>query len=330
MRYIFAVLGFLLFSVSVGCASAGHDRHQQIQANTSPSNAFHATRARESAKSLFFLDSAKGWIIANGVLYGTANGGKNWRIINQRSLQDCKSVAFTSDKTGWALCDLWNKPQRCNKVLTTRDGGKTWREILAVPSPIYSVDFVNDNVGFVSSRWWPLQRTTDGGNTWMSVNGVEGLHYLSFADKKKGWGFGSAIWYTEDAGQNWKQLTAYEATTDLWEADFPDVSSGWILGKGQVWHMSDSASWSLVKGLAGEVNFLSVYFLNPSEGWITADDGSLLKTIDAGSSWEVLSKLPIPITVHFLNKDTGWGLATDGSLFYSGDGGRNWQKTELN
>src|ERR1051326_1354593 len=88
MRHIFGVLGFLLFLVSVGWASAGHDRHHQIQANTSPSNAFHTTRARESAKSLFFLDSAKGWVIANGVLYGTANGGKNWGIINQRSLQD--------------------------------------------------------------------------------------------------------------------------------------------------------------------------------------------------------------------------------------------------
>lgn len=333
MRHLLTFFALLLLVLySFGCASASRGRDQRIRrpSTESAADAFPVARANHPASSLFFLNEVKGWLIVNGVLYGTDDAGTNWKIINRQALHNCTSITFASNATGWALCDFWNTPQRSNTILSTRDGGKSWQKILEVSSPIYSVDFINESVGFVSSRWLPLQRTNDGGKTWTLVDGIEGLHYLFFIDGKNGWGYGAAIWHTEDSGQTWTQMTGYEETTDLWEAEFPNPSSGWIVGKEQVWRLNNNShTWSQVKGLSFKVAFLSVSFVNSIEGWITADDGSVFYTMDAGDSWQVVSKVPAPIrAVRFVNKNTGWGVTTNEDLIYSTDGGRSWVKKD--
>jgi photosystem II stability/assembly factor-like uncharacterized protein len=327
-----------VLTLSTLCCTVGARRdslvvgHKQIDSHLTwpPSDSSAASRAR-SDSGLYFISLKHGWALIEGRLYGTSDGGNSWVQLNRTDLKDCRSIVFASQKTGWARCDEWVSKRRSNSILLTRDGGKSWRRCLELPTPIYAMSFLDEKTGYVSSRWHALEKTTDGGSTWTSLNSIEGLNYIYFIDEKRGWAFGGAIWHTNDGGETWKQDVAYELVNDLWSADFVDSANGWIVGSDQVWHTTDGETWQRVANLAhSNQEFLAVDFINQQEGWLSLSDGLILHTVNGGVNWQVVTHLPQSATaISFITCQEGWALDAKGDLIRSIDGGRTWTSVPL-
>ena len=69
-----------------------------------------------------------------------------------------------------------------------------------------------------------------------------------------------------------------------------------------------------------------VYFLNPSQGWIVGDRGTILRTADGGVTWEDQSSSTAVdlFGVQFIDAKNG-GRSVRSERFSSrNDGGQNW------
>jgi photosystem II stability/assembly factor-like uncharacterized protein len=296
-----------------------------------PPEPVESASLKKPGSSLYFLDTKTGWVVTNGNVYTTTDAGTSWTKVNQNALSDCDKAVFANQQTGWLLCDHWTTKRRSNSVLATKDGGRSWQEVLEIPSPIFDLSFLSDKLGYVSSRWQPLNKTIDGGKTWTQLDGIEGLNYVYFLDEKRAWGYGGAIWRTDDGGENWRQTLSYDQPDNLWHASFVDFATGWIMGNHELWRTTDGEKWIAVEGIGKQNGDLAdLDFVSAKEGWIATSNGSILHSVDGGATWEVQTKLPIAAAqLRFVTNLNGWVLDTNGELMRTDDGGKTWKPVSL-
>lgn len=96
-------------------------------------------------------------------------------------------------------------------------------------------------------------------------------------------------------------------------------------------NFSTIAQW--VEQNSGTSNrLLSVYFINTELGWAAGYDGTILKTIDGGSSWisQSIGTLDDVHFIHFNDPLNGWAVLYEftpgrhGSVIHTSDGGNSW------
>lgn len=90
------------------------------------------------------------------------------------------------------------------------------------------------------------------------------------------------------------------------------------------------SSWQIVSSPVNE-NFVSICFLDESNGWIISETGTIVSTSDAGNIWETISYPDVHFrSIHFSDSDhgciVGWQeTPADSSLILTTfDGGENW------
>ena len=70
---------------------------------------------------------------------------------------------------------------------------------------------------------------------------------------------------------------------------------------------------------------VSLFFLDPSLGWLVTDDGGIWKTTEFGRDWTPLARLPGALRIHFVDENRGWAVGTRKSIWESSDGGKHWR-----
>ena len=77
-------------------------------------------------------------------------------------------------------------------VLRTVDGGATWSKIpVPVRNTLLSVQFVDDDNGWIVGRGGVVLHSSDSGLTWLQQDSRTDKNlYALFMDKKKGWAVG--------------------------------------------------------------------------------------------------------------------------------------------
>lgn len=223
---------------------------------------------------------------------------------------------FFSPTVGWAdafVVTVSNgHVSQYSRVVSTSDGGLTWRSVRGVET--YGVDvepafwFVNPRVGWLawettSEPMDHFRRTLDGGRTWQTVSAdLPGLPvHLRFFDARTGYATistmdGLRFETTTTAGSSWR-LRADRLFSRL---GYPDV----------------------------------MFFLNPSTGWLGGR--TLLRTVDGGATWQE-GRLPPDLggklqrfrDLFFLDANHGWAIIweTETSvLIRTDDGGRTWTR----
>ncbi len=288
--------------------------------------------SKQQASPLFFVDQMTGWVLHNGLLYGTTDGGDSWNLLNSREARRLTKVYFLNKEDGWAIYDIWATRRRSNYVLSTQDGGRSWRKVREIYTPIYTIFFLNNYVGYFTPRWESIGRTIDGGQKWEEIDSPEGLNYVFFVNQKTGWGYGASIWHTDDGGQSWVEDTPNEDISDLYDAKFLSEQTGWIVGsEGQVWHKAGGKDWHRLTNLpVAEKKIYGIDFVDDNEGWITIEDGVILHTVDSGDSWQVIAHRPQAlIAIRFMGRYKGWALDSKDNLLYTSDGGKQWRVISL-
>ncbi|MBI2826241.1 MAG: hypothetical protein HYX69_16290 [Planctomycetia bacterium] len=156
-------------------------------------------------------------------------------------LREPRAMRITSASDGWMVGDG-------GLVLTTRDGGRSWRP---PQTPLVADDFDFRAVAARGRRSWiagsPGSRvfaSPDGGETWESFPTGQSLplNALAFADDEHGWAVGAlgTILATVDGGRTWQRQRGprQRAAMLAFFGDAHDVPveafAHWVAGEGYV------------------------------------------------------------------------------------------------
>ena len=236
------------------------------------------------------------------------------------------AVSFVDQLHGWACGDesAW---------MWTDNGGETWNvermdvsqigltnnTSLAVPDIIYySVQFLDENVGWMVGEYGNVRSTTDGGKTWDAQHGslldelvtrggvrdvmVMGAFFkVVFSDPDNGLlvGAGGAIAKTTDGGQAWHWVAREGSNADVPPLHLYDVGAPGQNGRlvltgmnGVVLDTSDSgASWNPVETPGGLYTWInSIAFGDNGKGVLVGGKGAIMITSDSGKSWQLIGQ----------------------------------------
>ena len=114
--------------------------------------------------NVFFITDKKGWVIGDGVILWTLDGGISWhpaQIMDKEGVGNYKGIRFLNDTFGWVTT------KDAADFLVTTDGGKKWRSVKG-PAPFLGpsidVTFLTQEHGFAT--YIHLYETFNGGRTW--------------------------------------------------------------------------------------------------------------------------------------------------------------------
>lgn len=224
-------------------------------------------------------------------------------------------------------------------ILSTDDGGLTWRADTLMGRKMESVMFDRDGQGYVcgqdcalfrqpGAQYWQVMRTnyewnkavffSDGrSGVIASGGGYLGGRITSFGPE--------AFWQLDT------MLDFPNALADVWFSDSVTahaVGIGWVLRSGDAGH-----SWE--RGGATGDFFQSVHFPTPAVGYVCGSSGTVLKTSDGGLSWKIMrrggtgGKRNQPFrALWFVNADTGFIAGDDGLFWRTDDGGSSWAQVQ--
>lgn len=279
-------------------------------------------------QDVYFISKDVGWSVGyQGTIIKTSNGGVTWVQQNSNIATDLVSVFFIDQNKGWV-------GGLNGVILKTTDGGNTWQSILTNYDNIYSIFFLNENLGFAISsyitnyyRFGSIIKTTDGGNSWQTVfsNYDFGFNDLFF-QQERGWvvGTNGSLVMTSDSGNTW---IPRNNITEHWLYDifFIDKQYGWAVGGNAyteaIFRTSDGGISWFQQSMSGQFKWLSgVSFINRNTGWVCGYDGVILKTSNGGNTW---TRQTVPTTnylrkVFFIDSTTGFIVGQNGTILKYG------------
>jgi photosystem II stability/assembly factor-like uncharacterized protein len=238
-----------------------------------------------------FVDAQHGWMFSKQrdlapaetvAILRTTDGGKTWAMVSAAYAASTEGpprgqLPFGGSKTGLGFLDAstgWatgSSPVNGYLLLyTTHDGG---------------------------SKWYPqtLQLSPEEASSHLSIspplffNSTDGLLPVTFDT-----GNGSSIdfYATHDGGRTWNGTTPVDALAGIW--DFIDMKHGWASDGTHLYMTSNGGkTWTKLSPSANFKNLSRLDFVSPNIGWAigsTANNSpSLLKTMDGGQTWTVIS-----------------------------------------
>jgi len=197
---------------------------------------------------------------------------------------------FINEKIGFAAISK-------DTILKTNDSCKSFSLSLADKSSDFaSIQFVNENVGFVIDRNNKIFKTLNGGTSWIKT-------------------------WIKIPGASLLDITCLNQDTIFIAAGGnPNSQIGYIIKStdgGKTWNITKSK------------NLLHICFIDDATGFASGFDG-IIKTTDCGKTWETVSSLPAH-DIFFFDKEFGY-FSYNRSLYRTLDGGQNWKlmKTIIN
>lgn len=227
-------------------------------------------------------------------------------------------------------------------MVKSMDAGASWQNL-----SLGSSDWVSDMTFFDAQSGWicsqasstletgQLQKTTDGGQTWSTLQSAANYLFMDWVNPSIGYvaGWDGFIEKTTDGGINWTTLTV-PTTSTIADIQFLDANTGYFITTG----------YKLYKTTDGGVNWQtyshpyieSIFFLNASVGYCTTYYGKIGKTTDGGVTF-TYQQSPYGFKINdIVFKDNSIGYAVGGLDCSSGnclqspilltttDGGNTW------
>ncbi len=260
-----------------------------------------------------------------------------------------RDVVFVDAQHGWAVGDR-------GVVLATDDGGAHWHtQRSGVECPLLAVSFADAQRGWIVGGFTTpmthrtegvVLRTIDGGASWQRIETptLPRLTYIKFFDAAHGvaTGYGSSfypsgLFTTADGGKSWQPIGAAAQSTWL-AADFVHPGGGLLAGAdAQRAVVIDRELRPTPLATTDARLARTVAMTGPTTGWIAGDDGLLLQTSDAGTTWQPPATPPLggaPRLERAWNWNSVavagqhvWLAGTPGSVVAtSSDGGGTWTR----
>lgn len=280
----------------------------------------------------YFLDQNKGWVVGgSGAFLSTIDGGVNWKILRAPTEDNIRDIYFADSLNGWLVCErsiylLRAKDEQRSYLLTTWDGGGTWRRVNMNGDPdarLLRILFVDDGHGWVFGEGGIIFTTSDGGARW-SKKRTPTRHVLfggAVLDPTQLWlvGAGATVIQTRDGGETWRvgNILGITESVRFAATSFVDRSRGWAVGNGgSLFVTVDGGRTWQAQNSQVEDDLLDVKFIDASEGWAIGAGGTLIHTRDGGFHWtQVATNTTHPLDrMFFVNRDRGWAVGFGGTI----------------
>ena len=228
-------------------------------------------------------------------------------------------------------------------VTLSTDSGLSWS--VSYPDQqardIYSITFIDQNIGYIAGTGGLIMKSTDGGTNWIEQNSgvTTTLWDVEFVNSDTGFvaGASGTILYTNNGGINWTQSNL--GTTTIYKVHFINESIGFLgsasATTGRLLKTTNGGtSWenitANITGLDGTVR--GIHFSDLNTGWISNSTGKIYKTTDGGSSgsivYDIGSTTANIYEVKFIDAVTGFAISSAGRILKTTDGGTNWGLTQ--
>lgn len=204
----------------------------------------------DNGGQLYFISKNEGFLLSGYSIYKTTNGGTSFEMVhNNTSFKSFRFIQLLNNKVGYASGGIYN-----GIIVKTTDGGDTWQTLPQIFKGIAGMSFITAEIGYIilylsapqmvigtSGTRVELLKTTDGGNTWTSINDRIYDKYqaipLQCYLKNERTGFilaysrGNKILSTSDGGKTWKEEYSYDYPNfALLKMVFTSSGSGYAIG----------------------------------------------------------------------------------------------------
>jgi photosystem II stability/assembly factor-like uncharacterized protein len=242
-----------------------------------------------------FVDVNTGYALnLDSAVTKTTNGGLNWVRMNGTSGYGLFQIQFPSSSTGYAIGNVGFSN---GKFLRTTNNGENWTA-LSMPYYIFSMDFVNDNTGYLTDDNGFVHKTINGGLSWISINlPVAYLTFVDFLDFNTGFVVASSnqrLFVTTNGGLNWQE----KYSPNFFKIQFIDFNIGFGFdivqpGRSIIYKTTNNgSSWSNLFQ-QDSLYLVDINFINENTGWISGGKlfnnivfyRKLYKTTDSGFNW---------------------------------------------
>lgn len=270
-------------------------------------------------------------IVGKGV-YKSTDAGKTWKHVGLEKVGQIGAVEIHPTHADTVLVAAIGQPFNPNKergVYRTRNGGKSWEQVLYLSDTIGAADleFAPGNPEIVYATMWRAERkpwtiisggrqaggiykSTDGGTTWKKLsNGLpSGLIgkidlAVSDADPKRVYALIEApkgergIYRSDDQGENWKQVVDKKELIDRpfyycnIEANPLNADILFAMTT-SFWKSTDGGkTWKSLPTPHGDNHDLWINKRDTSI-WIQSNDGGANVTTNSGKSWSTQNNQP--------------------------------------
>ena len=178
------------------------------------------------------------------------------------------------------------------------------------------------------------------------------LKDVFFLDAARGWVVGSegVILRTDNGGRTWTKQTS-GSTANLINVEFVDQNNGWALGTEPpstpvaLKTTNGGTTWTRVAlppNLGGnpqvDAGYVGLALADANTVWVSGSFGTVLRTQNAGQSWERQDKLGAGGTfsvaqtiygVHFRDRSNGCAVGSGYVRVHTSNGGATWSPTSL-
>lgn len=265
---------------------------------------------------------------SSGFILRSADGGKSWQNFQNNFWEKILDLDFSGDQLIIAVSQYINFFKSNNKGLTwklvTPQAGQY--PLGAYAANMYSIDMVNDTIGFACGgenfQQGFIYRTNDGGETWLVTNKNHEMRSILMSDIDNGFASGYGVVYrTSDGGVNWNVTAAdNEFYTGLCSANNETVfASGFNGGIKQGAFGSDNWSTKIKSnGVGKRIHFNCIDFYNTQIGVAAGTNGVIYITTDGGANWSEGQAFDGALinTVLLLSVNDGLAAGKDGQLFH--------------
>jgi photosystem II stability/assembly factor-like uncharacterized protein len=239
------------------------------------------------------------------------------------STEIIKDIDFENAQYGCAIFNDGN-------CLITSDSGKTWNlSYTNIGNVKLNSVFTFTHAWYIALENGALLKSINKGNTWTSIsfNNSESLNDVFFLSTTQAIAVGNngkilkyngIAWQNQNSGSNSKlNKIANKNNTTL------------IVGEnGKILKLANNV-WETITAPVN-VDFNGICLLDSSIGYVVGDYGFILKTNDAGLTWNVvLSGADVNFSSVSCAADSVWAIANDGTIYTSIDNGNSWNRFNI-
>ncbi len=199
---------------------------------------------------------------------------------------------------------------------------------------LFSIFFLNSDLGWAAGESGTIMQTTDGGMHWEVQNyGRDSIHSLFFIDENTGWAIGNSgtCLHTNNGGADWTPQNT-NTSRNFSSIYFVNANEGWIAGqKGVLLHTINGGQSWLEQDVPTFSDLSAISFINNQEGWVSTRTGIILRTADGGVNWSSIANANVDRIndIQFIDKKNAWAVGKDnfkGIILRSINGGITWKK----
>ena len=276
-----------------------------------------------------FISTTVGWVVGLHELLGTVDGGRSWRQLGEAD-RPIRSVHFINATQGWGISGGLEVqayhgrlvPATGGTLVTSNDGGHSWRSNMAGPPDLQTLCFSDANHGWLGSSGGAIYASHDGGQSWTpsvvmpgAQPGLQGRTLIECAAP-------SALWAIFAPGGAAAGSSPYAVYTTVNGIDWRPVMSGLIQTAPPTPQGSGSYPGSFSVIDASDAAFIGdTAAADRAEVVIASNGGATLHRSAGVEAYETFDAA-------FLSASTGWVLTRSASGNYlieaTVNGGTSW------